>query len=77
MQVFIRGEVIDSKKEPIVLLVSEEEKGRISDMDPRENAFGAFPPGTPVDAANRYIDEAVGVTPPSNIHNGNGGNGKT
>jgi hypothetical protein len=55
MKVKIKGKTYDSDKEPIMLILSQDEKANISNMRPCDMVFCAFPSGRTMDEVIAFM----------------------
>ena len=55
MRVKIRDNFFDSTKEPVMLIMSEEEKKLISQMAPEHFVFCTYPDGTPEEMIQEWM----------------------
>jgi hypothetical protein len=61
MKVKVGDQVYSSENEPIMVILTPEDKERISNMDPEQTLYAACPEGTPRAELERFM----GITPRS------------
>jgi len=58
MKVKIRDITYDSNLEPILLILSDEDKFNITHMEPKAYYYCSYPSGTDPDAIRKWMEEA-------------------
>ncbi len=56
MQVKIGNKIYDSHETPILLILTDEEKGHIANMDPLATKYCSFPDSADVDKITKWMN---------------------